>query len=397
MGSIAHPTTWLKSVPKGVVALGVVSLFMDMSSEMIHALLPVYLVGTLGASALMVGLIEGIGQAVAQTTKLFSGVFSDLSGKRKPLAVLGYGLSALTKPIFALAGSAGWILVARIGDRVGKGIRGTPRDAMVADMADPANRSAAFGLRQTMDSFGAFVGPLLAILLMAAFALSIPQIFAISIIPAALAVAVLVYAVQEPEAKSPPKATKIDRAALARLGPGVWGAIGLGCLMTLARISDAFLVLRASDAGLTTLLIPLVLVLENAVDTATSWPVGVLADKIGKRELLLAGFAVLVLANLILGLSSGLPAIMLGVALWGLHMGLTQGLLAAMVAEAAPSDLRGTAFGMFNILTGVALLAGNALAGAAWTIWGAPATFLLAAGLAAVSLVAGLARRPGKA
>ena len=383
----------MRSLPKGVVALGLVSLFMDMSSEMIHALLPVYLVGTLGASALMVGLIEGIGQAVAQTTKLFSGLFSDLMGKRKPLTVLGYGLSAVTKPIFALAGSPGWILVARIGDRVGKGIRGTPRDAMVADMVEPARRAAAYGLRQTMDSFGAFAGPLLAILLMAAFAFSIPQIFLFAIVPALISVLVLVYAVQEPEPKTPIKATKIDRAAMARMGPGVWGAIGLGCLMTLARISDAFLVLRASDAGMATLLIPLVLVLENAVDTLTSWPVGVLADRFGKRWLLLAGFGVLMVANLILGLTSSLAAVMVGVALWGLHMGLTQGLLAAMVADAAPPDLRGTAFGLFNILTGVALLIGNALAGAAWTIWGAPATFLLAAGLAGVSLVAGLARR----
>ncbi|MEO6300097.1 MAG: MFS transporter, partial [Paracoccaceae bacterium] len=299
----------LRRIPTGVVALGVVSLFMDMSSEMIHALLPIYLTGTLGASALVVGLIEGIGTAVAQVTKLFSGTLSDLSGKRKPLAVLGYGLSAVTKPIFALAGSPGWVLAARVADRVGKGIRGTPRDAMVADMVPPEARSAAYGLRQTLDSFGAFAGPLIAIALMGVFALSIPQVFAWAIVPALVSVLVLVLFVREPVALGSAKAARIDRAALATLGPGVWAAIGLGSVMTLARISDAFLVLRAADAGLSVLLIPLVLVLLNGVDSLASWPVGILADRIGKRGLLLAGFAVLVLANLVLGFWGTLPGV----------------------------------------------------------------------------------------
>jgi MFS family permease len=394
MGIHAHLGERNLALPRGVIALGFVSLFMDVSSEMVHALLPVYLTVTLGASAAMVGLIEGLGQGMAQITKLFSGVISDWVGQRKPLAVLGYSLSAVTKPIFYLAGTADWILVARVADRFGKGIRGTPRDAMVADMVPPEARSAAFGLRQSMDSFGAFAGPLLAIGLMLVLGASIPQIFLISVVPALIAVAVLVIVVREPEAKSPAqRAFPLTWAGLARLQPGLWLAIGIASLMTMARISDAFLILRASDAGVAIWALPLVLVVLNAVDTATSWPVGVLADRIGKRGLLLAGFAVLALANLVLGLEGSLTATFLGIALWGLHMGLTQGLLAAMVADAAPADLRGTAFGLYNLMTGIALLIGNAAAGLAWTAYGPGATFLAAAALAGASTGLGLLRR----
>lgn len=381
-------------IPSGVVALGFVSLFMDISSEMTHALLPVYLTAGLGASAAMVGLIEGLGQSTAQVTKLFSGVLSDWMGRRKPLAVLGYGLSALAKPIFALAPTADWILAARVADRFGKGVRGTPRDAMVADMVPPEDRAAAYGLRQSMDSFGAFAGPLIAMALMLWASLSIPQVFWVTLVPAVVAVAILAFAVQEPEPREArPHARPLSRDALARLGPGLWAAIGVASLMTMARISDAFLILRASDQGLPLWAVPLVLVVLNAVDTATSWPVGVLADRIGKRGLLLAGFAVLALANLVLGLGTGLGAVFVGVALWGLHMGLTQGLLAAMVADAAPSSLRGTAFGIYNLLTGLALFLGNGLAGLAWTGFGAQATFLGAAALSALATLLGLIRR----
>ena len=384
----------MPKLPRSVVALGFVSLFMDVSSEMVHALLPVYLTGTLGASAAMVGLIEGLGQGTAQITKLFSGLLSDWTGKRKPLAILGYGLSAVTKPVFAMAGSVQAILFARVADRFGKGIRGTPRDAMLADMVPPEARSAAYGLRQSMDSFGAFAGPLLAIALMLWAGASIPAVFAFAIVPAAIAVAVLIFAVREPEMKgAKPGTWPLTRAGLRRLGPGLLAAIGIATLMTMARISDAFLILRASDAGLAIWALPLVLVVLNAVDAATSWPVGVLADRIGKRGLLLAGFGVLALANLVLGLSGSLTAVFIGVALWGLHMGLTQGLLAAMVADAAPPELRGTAFGLYNLATGAALIAGNVLAGLAWTGIGAEATFLGAAGLAALATVLGGFRR----
>jgi MFS family permease len=389
----------MAKMPRGVVALGFVSLFMDVSSEMVQALLPIYLTAGLGASVAMVGLIEGVGQGTAQIMKLFSGLLADWTLRRKPLAVLGYGLSALTKPIFYLAGSAHWILGARVADRVGKGIRGTPRDAMVADMVPPEARAAAFGLRQSMDSFGAFLGPALAIGLMLGLGASIPQVFLVSVLPATLAVVVLVVYVREP---APQTRTKrgfpLSRAAMARFGPGLWAAILLGGVMTMARISDAFLILRASDAGLAVWALPLVLMAVNAVDSATAWPVGILADKIGKRGLLLAGFGVLMLANLVLGLSASLPAALIGAGFWGLHMGLTQGLLAAMVADAAPPDLRGTAFGLFNLVTGLALVVGNLAAGWVWSGYGAEATFLGAAALAGLAVLLGLVgARPTRA
>lgn len=381
----------MRKLPTGVVALGFVSLFMDMSSEMVHALLPLYLTGTLGASALVVGLIEGLGEAVAQVTKLFSGWFSDRIGRRKPLAVLGYGLSALTKPLFALAGSPALILGARVADRVGKGIRGAPRDAMVADMVPPDLRGAAYGLRQSLDTVGAFAGPVLAVLFMLILNGNVPMIFALAIIPAAAAVAILVVFVREPVRNEVKRAAvRLDRATIARLGPGVWMAIAIGSAMTLARVSEAFLILRAGEVGLAMAYAPFVLVVMNLVYAATSWPIGALSDRIGKTGLLATGFAVLVLANLCLGLGSGLAVTFLGVALWGLHMGLTQGLLAAMVADATPAPLRGTAFGLFNLATGVALLVGNGVAGAVWVGYGSQASFAVGAGLATLALLAGL-------
>lgn len=383
-----------QGLPKGVVALGFVSLFMDMSSEMIHALLPLYLTGTLGASALIVGLIEGAGEALAQITKLFSGYFSDLSGRRKPLAVLGYGLSALTKPLFALAGAPGLVLVARLADRLGKGIRGAPRDALVADLVPPELRGAAFGLRQSMDTVGAFAGPLIAVALMLLLSGNVRLIFLLAMLPALLSVAVLIAYVREPASAAPPKARpKLNRESLSRIGRGAWIAVAIGSVMTMARFSDAFLILRAGDAGLAMAYAPLVLVVMNMVYSASAWPLGALSDRIGKRGLLMAGFAVLALADLVLAFGQGMVLVMLGVALWGLHMGLTQGLLAAMVADAAPPDLRGTAFGLFNLATGFALLLGNGLAGLIWSTAGSAATFAAGAAVALLSLAAMAAPR----
>ena len=382
-------------LPRGIVALGLVSLFMDMSSEMIHGLLPLFLTSTLGASALVVGLIEGLGEATAQITKLFSGVLSDRSGRRKPLAMLGYGLSAVTKPLFALAGAPVWILAARLADRVGKGIRGAPRDALVADLVEPAQHGAAYGLRQTLDTVGAFAGPLVAIALMLLLAGNIRAVFAFAIIPAVVAVAILMLFVHEPPVKTAPKERpRLNRASLAALGPGVRIAIGLGVAMTLARFSEAFLILRASEAGLSAVWLPMVLVVMNVVYALAAWPVGVLADRVGKTGLLVLGFAVLVVADLVLALGQGIGVVLVGVALWGLHMGLTQGLLSALVAGAAPAGLRGTAFGLFNLATGLALLVANALAGALWAGFGSEATFLTGAGLALLAMAGlGLHRR----
>lgn len=377
-----------RRMPRGVVALGFVSLFMDISSEAIHGLLPVFLVTTLGASVLVVGLIEGIGEATASITKLFSGMLSDRMGKRKPLAIAGYGLAALTKPMFAVAGSAGIVLSARFIDRVGKGLRGAPRDALVADLVPPAQRGAAYGLRQSMDTVGAFTGPLLAMVLMALSGDNVRLVFWVAILPAVLAVAILAIFVREPEtrraeAKARPR---LDRATFKALGAGFWGVVAVASVMTLARFSEAFLILRATDKGLALALAPLVLVVMNAVYALGAWPVGALSDRIGKHGLLALGFAALIAADAVLALSGSLWAVMAGVVLWGAHMALSQGLLSALVADRAPAALRASAFGVFNLVTGVVLLIANALAGALWAELGAAVTFWAGAGFAAVGL-----------
>lgn len=379
-------------LPKGVVALGFVSLFMDMSSEAIHALLPLFLVGTLGASAFYVGVIEGLGEATAQITKLFSGQLSERSGKRKPLAILGYGLSAVTKPLFALAGGPGGGVDREARGSGGQGHPGAPRDAMVADLVPEAQRGAAYGLRQSMDTLGALLGPALALALMWATG-NVRLVFWLAIIPALVAVLVLALYVREPEAMAPPKArVALTGAALRALGRPFWGVVALGAVLTLARVSEAFLILKAGAVGLEIAWAPLVLMLFNLVYAGSAWPVGVLSDRIGARGLLGLGFGVLVLADLILAFSTGLAGVMLGVALWGLHMGMTQGVLAAQVARHAPVQMRATAFGAFNLVTGFALLVGNGLAGALWSLSGPEAAFLAGAGFALLGLVGFLRR-----
>ena len=365
---------------------------MDVSSEMIHGLLPLFLTGTLGASALVLGLIEGFSEATAMVTKVFSGALSDRFGRRKPLAVLGYGLSALTKPFFAVAGAPSAILAARFADRLGKGIRGAPRDAMVADMVPAGRRGAAFGLRQSLDTIGAFCGPLLAMALMAASGNNFRLVFALAIVPAVLALAILIKAVQEPpRSPAPAQRPRLSVAAMTALGPRFWQVTCIGAAMTFARISEAFLILRAAEAGLAVALAPVVLVVMNIVYSGASWPLGVLSDRVGRRGLLIAGFVVLAVSHLLLALSGSLTMVMAGVAFWGLHMGLTQGLLSAEVADAAPQDLRGTAFGTFNLASGLGLLLANVLAGALWAWVGGGATFVF--GAVAALLGIGLLRR----
>ena len=381
-------------VPRGVVALGFVSLFMDVSSEMIHGLLPLFLTGTLGASALTLGLVEGVAEATAQITKVFSGALSDRFGRRKPLAVLGYGLSAVTKPFFAFAAAPWLVLGARFADRVGKGVRGAPRDALVADLTPAGQRGAAFGLRQTMDTVGAFAGPLIAIAIMGASGGDIRLVFMLATLPALIAVAILIRGVKEPpRSTAPGPRPKLDRASLAALGRPFWMITGVGAMLTLARVSEAFLILRAADLGLAVALAPIVLVVMNVVYAGSAWPVGVLSDRIGKRGLLLAGFGVLALAHLVLAVATGLGVAMAAIALWGLHMGLTQGLLAAEVADKAPADFRGTAFGVFNLVTGLALLAANAIGGALWVFVGPAGTFGAGAAVTLLALILFVTRR----
>ncbi|MGB7399905.1 MFS transporter [Castellaniella sp.] len=384
------------TLPRGVWVLGFVSLLMDTSSELIHSLLPMFMVTVLGASALQVGWIEGLAEATALIVKVFSGVLSDFLGKRKGLAIFGYGLAALTKPLFALAPTLGVVFAARMLDRVGKGVRGAPRDALVADLTPPEYRGAAFGLRQALDAVGATLGPLLAVGLMLLWADQFQAAFWVAVIPAAASIALLAFGLKEPpqaQTGVKPRTNPIRRENLRRLNRAYWWVAGIGALITLARFSEAFLVLQAQHVGIIIALVPLTLVVMNLAFSLSAYPCGRLADHVSRRALLIIGLAVLAAADLLLATVSTWWAVFLGMALWGLHLGLTQGLLAAMVADAAPGDLRGTAFGFFNLVCGVATLFASVIAGLLWDRIGPAATFGAAAGFCALAIIALMIRR----
>ncbi len=387
-GGATMLTPFRSQIPKGIWILGFVSLLMDVSSEMIHSLLPLFLATSLGASALVIGLIEGLAEATALIVKVFSGVLSDWYGRRKGLALIGYGLGAITKPLFAVAPGVGVVLAARLLDRVGKGIRGAPRDALVADLAPPDRRGAAFGLRQSLDTVGAFAGPLLAVGLMLLWSNDFQAVFWVAVIPGTMAVALLAFGLKEPQAS--PGAIRqnpIRRASLARLSADYWQVVAIGAVFTLARFSEAFLVLRAQQSGIPLATVPLVMVAMNAVYALSAYPLGRLSDRVSHKSLLIGGLILLIVADLILASSAHWAVVLAGVAVWGLHMGMTQGLLAVMVADTAPADLRGTAYGFFNLVSGCALLIASLVAGLLWDRVGAPATFLAGAGFSAAALI----------
>lgn len=390
----------IRPLPRTVWALGLVSLLMDVSSEIVHGLLPLFLVGTLGVSALMLGLIEGIAEGTASIVKIFSGAWSDRMARRKPLIVLGYALSALTKPLFPLAGSAGTVFVARFMDRIGKGIRGAPRDALIADVTHAADRGAAYGLRQSLDTVGAFAGPLLAVGLVAGLAYDIRAVLWFACLPALLAVAVLVVGVDEsPRANDGASRARNPFAGFRRRDYPLrfWGLVGLVLLFTLSRFSEAFLVLRAQDAGLATGWAPITLVVMAATYLLTAYPVGRLSDRMSRHALLAIGCAVMVAADLLLAFGSSVVWVMAGVALWGVHMGMTEGLLAALTADYAPAPLRGTAFGIVNLTRGLMLLLASVLAGGLWTFFGPQATFMGGAAFAVLTAIAALSLRAPRA
>ncbi|GAC1547626.1 MAG: MFS transporter [Collimonas sp.] len=382
-------TSILRQIPAGVWVLGFVSMLMDISSEMIHSLLPLFMVTTLGASALAVGLVEGLAEATALIVKVFSGTLSDYLGKRKGLAVFGYALGALSKPLFAIAPAIGIVLSARLLDRVGKGIRGAPRDALVADITPMHLRGAAFGLRQSLDTVGAFLGPLLAVGLMLLWANDFRAVFWVAVIPGLMAVALLLVGLREPEHRQTEKRTNpIRRENLRRLGSSYWWVVGIGAVFTLARFSEAFLVLRAQQSGIPIAMVPLVMVAMNLIYALSAYPFGKLSDRMSHRRLLAFGLVVLIAADLVLAASSHWGVVLAGVALWGLHMGITQGLLATMVAHTAPADLRGTAYGFFNLVSGLAMLLASVLAGLLWDRLGASFTFYTGAIFCALALAA---------
>ena len=378
-------------IPSGVWVLGFVSMLMDISSEMIHSLLPLFMVTVLGASTVAVGFVEGLAESLALVVKVFSGTLSDYLGKRKALAVVGYALGAFTKPIFALAPGVGMVLAARLLDRVGKGVRGAPRDALVADIAPPHLRGAAFGLRQSLDTVGAFIGPLVAVGLMLLWANDFRAVFWVAVIPGVMAVVLLIVGVQDPvrhqtEARTNP----IRRDNLRRLDSAYWWIVGIGSVFTLARFSEAFLVLRAQRGGMPIALVPLVMVAMNLIYALSAYPFGKLADRMSHTKLLVSGLLVLIVADVVLASDDHWGIVILGVVLWGLHMGMTQGLLAAMIANASPADLRGTAYGFFNLACGLAMLVASVLAGIVWEQCGAPFTFYTGAmcSACAIALVA---------
>ncbi|PJG42271.1 MFS transporter [Acinetobacter tandoii] len=388
------PQSTRQKIPAGVWVLGFVSMLMDISSEMIHSLLPIFMVTALGASALAIGLIEGLAEATALIIKIFSGVISDYLGKRKSLAVIGYAMGALTKPLFAVASTTGLVLTARLLDRTGKGIRGAPRDALMADIVPAQIRGAAFGLRQSLDTVGAFLGPLLAVGLMLLWNNNFRAVFWVAVIPGLLAVALLLFGVREPESPQTDKRSNpIKRENLKRLGVSYWWVVGIGAVFTLARFSEAFLVLRAQQGGIPVAFVPLVMVMMNIVYALSAYPFGKLSDHMSHKALLALGLIFLIAADLVLAMSNHWSVVLAGVALWGVHMGMTQGLLATMVADTAPEDLRGTAYGFFNLVSGLAMLLASVLAGLLWDRLGASFTFYTGAMFCVIALI-GLSWQP---
>lgn len=375
-------------LPRVVWILGLVSLCMDLSSEMIHGLLPVFLVSTLGASPVTLGLIEGVAEGTASVAKVFSGVLSDRFGRRKPLVVIGYGLAALSKPLFPLANSAGWVLFARFADRIGKGIRGAPRDALLADATSPDMRGAAFGLRQALDTTGALLGPLVAIGLMGLLSGNIRAVFWIATIPAVVAVLALFVGVDEPERPVDDRATStLPKWHDARaLGLSFWTVVAIGAVLTLARSSEAFLIVRAYDFGLSQTWTPLALAVMNVTYVISAYPIGRLSDRVGRSGLLMIGLVILIIADVVLMAAPNLSVVLIGIALWGLHLGLSQGLLSALVADAAPTHLRGSAFGVYYFVSGIAAVTASLMAGALWKWSGPAATFAAGAVFAAIAL-----------
>ncbi len=383
-------------IPTAIWALGFVSMLADISSELIHSLLPVFMVSVLGAGAFIIGVLEGTAEATALIVKVFSGTLSDYLGRRKALTLVGYSVGALTKPLFAIAASIETVFFARVLDRIGKGIRGAPRDALVADIAPPHLRGAAFGLRQSLDTVGAFAGPLLAMALMLLWANDFRVVFWVAAVPGLLSVVVLLFGVREPERRTGERrANPLHWRQLTRLSAPYWWIVAIGAIFTLARFSEAFLLLRAQQGGLPLAWVPLVLVAMNLVYALSAYPFGKLSDRMSHRKLLAMGLAVLIAADVALAFSNSWQAVFLGVALWGLHMGMTQGLLATMVTDTAPADLRGTAFGFFNLLSGLTMLIASALAGLLWDRLGAASTFIAGALFCVLGLV-GMALRSSR-
>jgi MFS family permease len=373
-------------LPRNVWVLGFVSLFMDLSSEIYHALLPAFITIVLGLPATALGAIDGVAEATANFAKLFSGRLSDRSLRRKPWVMAGYGLAALSKPLFPLATSAPAVLIARFADRIGKGIRGAPRDAMLADETPAEIRGRAFGLRQTLDTIGALLAPLVAIGLMAWLASNIRAVFWIAIIPAAISFLLAWLALREPEQHLAPLKKSPFFAGFKELDKDTKRLLQVGFLFTLARFSEAFLILKGIDIGLSEAMSPLTLAIFNLAYVALAYPAGALSDRLKPRSILMVGIVVLIAGNVVLAETGGFAGLVVGTILWGAHMALTQGIFARMVADSAPDELRATSFGAFYFVTGAGGLFASLGAGWLWDRQGSSATFLTSAAVAAAAL-----------
>jgi MFS family permease len=373
-------------LPRNVWVLGFVSLFMDLSSEIYHALLPAFITLVLGLPATALGAIDGIAEATANFAKLFSGRLSDRSLRRKPWIMAGYGLGALSKPLFALATNAPAVLAARFTDRIGKGIRGSPRDAMVADETPAEIRGRAFGLRQALDTVGALLAPLVAVGLMILLASNIRAVFWIAIIPAAISFLLAWLVLTEPERHLAPIKKSPFFAGFKQLDKETKRLLQVGFLFSLARFSEAFLILKGIDIGLSEAMSPLTLAIFNLAYVALAFPAGSLSDRMSPRSILIAGMGVLIAGNLVLAETNSFAGVVVGTALWGAHMALTQGIFSRMIADSAPEELRATSFGAFWFTSGVATLLASLGAGWLWDREGPSATFITSAAIAAVAL-----------
>src|SRR5947209_9112049 len=374
------------TLPRNVWVLGFVSLFMDLSSEIYHALLPAFITMVLGLPVTALGAIDGVAEATSNFAKLFSGRLSDRSLRRKPWVMAGYGLAALSKPLFPLAASAPAVLAARFADRIGKGIRGAPRDAMLADETPPEIRGRAFGLRQALDTVGALLAPLVAIGLMAWFASDIRKVFWIAVIPAGISFLLAWLALREPEQHLAPLKKSPFFAGFRQLDKETKRLLQVGFLFTLARFSEGFLILKGIDIGLSEAMSPLTLAIFNLAYVALAYPAGILSDRMSPRAIRMVGMAALIAGNLVLAETAGFAGLVFGTALWGAHMALTQGIFARMIADSAPEPLRATSFGAFWFVTGFAGLFASLGAGWLWDREGASATFLTSAAVAAAAL-----------
>jgi MFS family permease len=377
-----------QTIPRNVWILGFVSLLTDISSEMIYSVLPLFLVSTLGASLQTVGWIEGIAESTASVLKVFSGALSDYLGQRKGLAVAGYGLSTLVKPLFALATSPMWVLMARFGDRIGKGIRVAPRDALVADVTDAANRGAAYGLRQSLDTIGAFTGPLAAFVLMYFSGQNFRLVFWLAVPPGILAVAVLATGIREPRNRSSTRRNNpLQWSEILSLGKSYWMLVAIALLFNLGNSSDAFLLLQAQQTGISPSLIPLTLFVMNLAYSLSAYPIGLLSDRIGRLGLLVGGFLVYAVTYLGFAFVDAPWQIWGLFALYGLQQGMSQGVLLALVGDKVPSHLRGTAFGFINLAIGVALFPASLLAGILWELISPKATFIVGSFFAVLAVI----------